>query len=77
MLTTANDYKSRNLNWLIFNLIISPLTEQDTFFIVHNAAQSHFLEQASHRVAHWLHLPQQGGKYELVDKNVIFATQRI
>ena len=40
--------------------MFAPLTEQDTFFFVHTAAQSHFLVQASHRVAHWLHLPQLG-----------------
>ena len=70
MLATKNDQKPRILSWLIFNLIISPLTEQDTFFIVHNAAQSHFLEQASHRVAHWLHLPQLGKNKQSIDKNI-------
>ena len=57
-------------SWLIFNLIISPLTEHDTFFDVHNAAQRHFHEQAFHRVAHWPYLSQLGKNKQSIDKNI-------
>ena len=50
--------KSRGiLIWLNFNFIINTFNRTG-YFLVHIAAQSNFLEQASHRVEHWLHLPQ-------------------
>ena len=57
MLATTNDQKPRNFELADFQF--DHLTFNRTgYFLVHIASQSDFLEEASHRVEHWLHHPQ-------------------